>query len=217
MTDDTSITNGRDKQTNDAFSYHLSNLQFIINKKGEIIDISDAFCSRVGRQKEDLIGMSLEDTGLLTEESRKTFMVRNVSRLVGKEKPFFNLDVKTMDGAVLSLEIDAKPFVKQGKVIGEIGIVRRIIAPTQSIKVSEEQPGQRQVRGTPAEPRPDSEKITREHQERNNHNESEFDSLQNDLHKNELRRMNDRLHKNMADIEEKTYEIQRLQEELQRT
>ncbi len=71
------------------------NLSFVTNKKGELIEISDLFCKKVGCVREDILGVSLEDIGLLTEESRKKVMYRNVSRLVGKREVLFNIDQRT--------------------------------------------------------------------------------------------------------------------------
>ena len=103
MTDETDTNNGfrREKRTNDGVSFDMSALQFITNMEGEIIDISDAFCQRMGFLKEELLGVTWEDTGLLTEESRKKILFRNVSRLVGKEKPVFTVDVKTHEGGII--------------------------------------------------------------------------------------------------------------------
>ena len=147
MTNKTHINNssGREKQINDTFTYHMNNLQFITNKKGEIIDVSDAFCQRVGRPKEELLGVALEDTGLLTEESRKKILYRNIFRLVGKEKPVLILEVKTREGSSIALEIDTKPYIKQGKIVGEIGIVKKIVSLNKTGRAEKEQLAERQT------------------------------------------------------------------------
>jgi PAS domain S-box-containing protein len=183
MTDETYTNNGfgREKRTNDGFSFNMSALHFITNKKGEIIDVSDAFCQKIGFLKEELLGVALEDTGLLTEESRKKILYRNVSRLVGKEKTVFMLDVKTHEGGFISLEIDTKPFIKQGEIVGEIGIVRKIVPRNEARRTQEDQPQARQQRIPLAESRAELDKIIMERREANNRIESELDSVQNDL------------------------------------
>ncbi|MCJ7698173.1 MAG: PAS domain S-box protein, partial [Thermoplasmata archaeon] len=220
MTDETYTNNGleREKRTNDGFSFNMSTLQFITNKKGEIIDVSDAFCQKVGFLKEELLGVALEDTGLLTEESRKKILYRNVSRLVGKEKTVFMLDVKTHEGGFISLEIDTKPYIKKGEIVGEIGIVRKIVPLNETRRAEENQPQVKQQRMLSVESRPDLEKIIKERREVNNRIESELDSIQNDLQRKELHKINEQLRRNMIELEEKRgQELRARNDEIRRT
>ncbi|GAG47362.1 unnamed protein product, partial [marine sediment metagenome] len=62
----------------DSFYLNEKNFSFVTNKKGELIEVSDLFCKKLGCVKDDILGLTLEDTGLLTEESRKKMMYRNV-------------------------------------------------------------------------------------------------------------------------------------------
>ncbi len=205
MTDETYTNNGfgREKRTNDGFSFNISTLHFITNKKGEFIDVSDAFCQKVGFLKEELLGVAWEDTGLLTEESRKKILFRNVSRLVGKEKPVFTVDVKTREGGTISLEVDTKPFIKQGEIIGEIGIVRKIVPLNETRRTQEDQPQARQQRIPLTESRAELDKIIMERRQANNRIESELDSVQNELQRKELHKINEQLRRNMIELEEK--------------
>ena len=118
---------GSDSENQDLPSYDTNALRFIVNKKGGLIDISDAFCQLIGRKKEELLGEPFEETGILTEESRKKMIYRNISRLIGKETPSFTIEMVTKEQGIISLEITSKPYTKNGEIIGEIGNVRRII------------------------------------------------------------------------------------------
>ena len=110
----------------DSYSLYLNTIDpvFIINRKGEFTDVNNAFCQKIGRSEEEILGMRIGEASFLTEEARKKAMYRHVSRLIGRETPVYTLDVITKSGFVLSLEIDTKPYVKHGEVAGEIGIVK---------------------------------------------------------------------------------------------
>ncbi|RLF32958.1 MAG: hypothetical protein DRN08_06045, partial [Thermoplasmata archaeon] len=118
--------------TDDEYNTFLNSRKpvFITNKRGEFIDVNEAFCKQIGYAKDELLGLPLEETFFLTEDARKTVMYRNVSRLIGKNTPVYTLDVQTKKGDVLSLEIGTKPFFKNGKIAGEIGVVRKTIKRT---------------------------------------------------------------------------------------
>ena len=68
------MARGSIKKEDDSLYLADQNLSFVTNKKGELIEISDLFCKKVGCVREDILGVSLDDTGLLTEESRKKVM-----------------------------------------------------------------------------------------------------------------------------------------------
>jgi PAS domain S-box-containing protein len=71
---------------------------FIIDRKGEFIDVNDAFCKKLGLSKKEIIGTRIGEANFLTESGRKEAMYRHVSRLIGKETPIYTLDVMTRDG-----------------------------------------------------------------------------------------------------------------------
>lgn len=97
---------------------------FITDKKGEIIGVNNAFCQKIGRSKEEILRMNIWEASFLTEKARKKALYRNVFRLTGKETPVYTLDVIVKSGDILSLEIDTKPYIKDKRVVGEIGIVK---------------------------------------------------------------------------------------------
>ena len=119
---------------NDSFHENSHTPSFVIDKKGRLLDVNNAFCQKLGCNKDEVLGLKLKDTGLLTEESRKKMMWMHVSRLIGKRKPFFTIDVTTKDGDVLTLEINTKPYIKNGRKVGEIGVVRKTLEFTKPEK-----------------------------------------------------------------------------------
>ena len=130
MIDNSEITRKREKivdNDNQISHYlHSQNPVFIINRKGTFTNLNDAFCKKLGVNSDSIIGRNIGDVTFLTEESRKQARVRNVSRLLGKESPHYNIDIITANGDITSLKIDTKPIIKRGRVIGEIGIAQKI-------------------------------------------------------------------------------------------
>jgi len=77
-------------------------------------------------EKDEIVGDVLQESNFLTQDSQKIAIRRQISRLIGKETQFYNLNVKTAKGDFLLLDIGTEPFIKDGKKIGEISIVERI-------------------------------------------------------------------------------------------
>ena len=130
MVDD--IRNKKDKVadgTNEDFaSMYLKNKNpvFIVNKKGKITEINDSFSKKIGVKKKNILGRDLSELNFLTDESKKKAKYRHISRLIGKEKPFYMLDIIDKKGNIQSAEIDTKPILKNGKVSGEIGFITKM-------------------------------------------------------------------------------------------
>ena len=62
---------GENFNQNDLVDFNDRSLSFVTNNNGELIDASDAFCQRLGCKKDEILGSTLGDAGLLTEESHK--------------------------------------------------------------------------------------------------------------------------------------------------
>jgi len=109
---------GADLEENiDSFYLNTSNPVFILSRKGEFSEVNNAFCQKIGLSKHEILGTHIGDAVFLTESARKKAMHRHVSRLIGKETPFYTLDAIDRAGDVVTLGIDTKPIVKQGKVM----------------------------------------------------------------------------------------------------
>ena len=99
---------------------------FILNKKGELINVNDAFCKKLGLLKKDILGSNLQESSFLTQGSQRQVSYRQIAKLIGKEAPFYELDVRNNKGDILSLDIETQMFSEDGEVAGEIGIVKNI-------------------------------------------------------------------------------------------
>jgi len=168
-------------------------LHFVVNKKGELIKVSDLLCKKVGCAQEDILGMTLEDTKLLTKEGRKSIMLRKASRLIGKDNPFYNLEIKTTDNNVLFLDIETKPYIKNRKNIGEIGLVKKITSETSNKKNQSDK------------------KFILSNKVKNN----KKDYFKSDfINKKDVHNMNDKSQTKRLELEEKDHKIRKLQAEI---
>ncbi len=111
--------------TENLSSFYLNNsdLIFSIDKKGEFI------------------GVNIWKTSFFTMKAREEALFRKVSRLIGKERSVYNLDVVVKNKNFFSLEIDTKPYIKNKIVAAEIGIIKngkKIIHNIKNVKVLSE-------------------------------------------------------------------------------
>ena len=111
---------------------------FIVNRKGNITDVNDAFCKKIGIKSDDIVGRNIENVSFLTDEARKNARLRHVSRLLGKETPEYSLDAITKTGEIVSMDIDTKPIIQQGRVTGELGIVTKMTKISEKTKTAKE-------------------------------------------------------------------------------
>ncbi|MBU1941165.1 MAG: PAS domain-containing protein, partial [Candidatus Thermoplasmatota archaeon] len=115
--------------------------ELITNKKGEITDVNQAFCTLFHIQKEHLIGHALEDLDFITPESRKTIMLRNIQQLIGKQQPHFTFTARTPEGTLLSLQVKTTPHIHQGQPQGEkITIITPTIVSSPPTNKTPQQP-----------------------------------------------------------------------------
>jgi len=106
-------------ENNISFYLNSHNPVFILNRKGEFTEVNDAFCKNIGMRSYEILGKNIGDVNFLTDDSRKQARVRNVSRLLGKESPNYNINIIPKNGDTKTLKIDTKPITKQGRIIGE--------------------------------------------------------------------------------------------------
>ena len=118
----------RNDSEDQAFSIYLNskNPVFVIDRKGNFTNINDAFSEKIGIPKDKILGTNIGDVSFLTKASQKEARLRHVTRLLGKQTPVYSLDVIDKDGDISTMQIDTKPQIKQGKVVGEVGIVRKL-------------------------------------------------------------------------------------------
>jgi len=202
-----------------TYSFYLTsrNPAFITNKKGELIDVNESFSKKLGFTKEEIVGVSLQEASFLTEEARKQAMYRHITKLIGKETPFYSLDVQTPKGDILSLDVDTKPYIKNGKLIGEFNFVRKASAFTPAKKKKSQ--AEKLEEESKSESR-DLLKVLDKAKEKNYEirqmqTELEKKYADLDLQKREFQQITQKWVGSQAELEEKNHEIRRLQAELE--
>jgi PAS domain S-box-containing protein len=197
---------------------------FITDRKGELISVNDAFCEILGVSRREITGLPFVDTGLLTKDAREQSMQRHVSKLIGKETPFYTMDVITKDGDILSLEIDTKSVIKNGKIAGEINIVQKITDQLYDKKKTHETRIEKMV-----EPRYklgdiDSLNSLEKVKEKTygfNQNQTDINDLEDlysdiDSHEEEIHLLNKKWIESQSELEDKNYAFRRLQNEFKK-
>lgn len=110
----------------DKVSRNLPDPIFAINTEGIFIDVNDALCKMSGYSREEIVGKSLLDVKFLPDLSKERALEQFVKRILGDNIEPYPLKVKNKKGDVFYVEINATPVKKNGKILGDIGVVRNI-------------------------------------------------------------------------------------------
>ncbi len=98
---------------------------YLIGEDGKFREVNEAFVNKLGFDREEIIGKSIENpVPFLSEESRQKAMENFRKRLKGEDISSYPLEIRMEDGEILYAEINANPIIQGGEVVGEIGIAR---------------------------------------------------------------------------------------------
>ena len=101
----------------------------LIDKKGRIIDINGKSVEISGYSKEDVLGKPIRVLSkILTKKSLRAVAVNFLKRMVGFNIPPYEIELIKKDGELLTFEVSAQPLRKNGKIIGDLGILRDVTA-----------------------------------------------------------------------------------------
>ena len=105
----------------------------VIDLKGKIIEVNRKSVELSGYSKEELIGKRLTVlSGILTGKSLTMAIGNYLKRVGGIDVPPYEIELNKKDGNVLTLEINSKSLQKDGKIYGELGILRDITGRKQA-------------------------------------------------------------------------------------
>ncbi|OKY78479.1 MAG: Signal transduction histidine kinase with PAS and PocR sensory domain [Candidatus Methanohalarchaeum thermophilum] len=104
---------------------------YILDRKGEIEEVNQAFCEKSGYDKDEIIGKTVNELPFLTEETKKMVLEGFRKRMAGEKVPFemeppYTVQVETKDGAKRFGQINISVLKKGDKPTGVVGIVRDI-------------------------------------------------------------------------------------------
>ena len=179
---------------------------FIIDFDGKIIDTNKKFSEIIGKSKENIINKKIEDIGSFSEEKTN----KNEG---GTSISFFSLQLAK--GNKITLKNEIKPYIKNGKIIGEKNIVKDFETINEINK--KEKPKKIKTTSRGLEFLNSLENVI-EKTENLRHFQEELEDAYYDLnfHRDELQSITRRWVETQVVLEERDYEIRKLNSELRR-
>lgn len=99
---------------------------YLINEKGEFLEVNDAFCQITGYGREETIGTNFNEAPFLPEKSQKKAARNFRKRKEGKKIPPYAIEVQAKNGESVYVEINTNLLKEDDKIIGLVGIARDI-------------------------------------------------------------------------------------------
>ena len=99
----------------------------LIDKKGKIIDFNDRFTEVGGYQREKFIGKNIRSlAGMITGKSMTRITSNFLKRMAGVHVSPYEVEIYRKNGELLTVEISARPLRKDGRIIGDLAILRDV-------------------------------------------------------------------------------------------
>jgi len=98
----------------------------ILSKRGKFIKINKKVEEVLGYKKENLIGKKSTEVGILTEKSKLIAFQKFIKRMDGFDIEPYEIEVIKKNGEMIIGEINASPVKHDGKIIGDMIIIRDI-------------------------------------------------------------------------------------------
>jgi PAS domain S-box-containing protein len=99
---------------------------FVLNSDGEFVDVNEKLVEISGYDKEEMLGKKFPEAEFLTEESKQKIAENFDNRMQGEDIAPYEITVKTKGGEYIFAELNVKPLIKEGQIVGEIGTARNI-------------------------------------------------------------------------------------------
>ncbi|MDY6959717.1 MAG: PAS domain S-box protein, partial [Halobacteriota archaeon] len=98
----------------------------VIDRKGKIIRMNRKIETDLGYTKDDYLGKNIFKIGLIAQDSIITAIAQLQRRLRGEESKPYDVNLVHREGGVIPYELNASWFEEDGKLIGDIIIMRDI-------------------------------------------------------------------------------------------
>ncbi len=105
----------------------------LISKRGKILDINERTRDYSGYAREKLIGKNISALSkVITRKSLATITKNLLKRMAGARVPPYEVELIKSDGELIDAEISAVAVRKEGKIVGDLAILRDITERKQA-------------------------------------------------------------------------------------
>ncbi|MBU0687280.1 MAG: PAS domain S-box protein [Candidatus Margulisbacteria bacterium] len=106
----------------------------IFSRLGKIILINEQLTKESGYPKEELEGMNVLFAPILDVKNKAIALKNFFARMRGQHIPPYELEMIRKDGSRVSVEVKAVPIIEDGKIVGDMAILRDLTERKQAEK-----------------------------------------------------------------------------------
>jgi PAS domain S-box-containing protein len=110
----------------------------IFDTNGVFVKVNNQVTNILGYKKEYLIGKTFGELDILTAESKKIVLENFVKRMKGENIPPYEIEILTKTKEIIHAEINAAPIFEDGKIVGDLVILRDLTERKKREKAEEE-------------------------------------------------------------------------------
>jgi PAS domain S-box-containing protein len=102
-----------------------NDILILIDKRGKILDVNEKIKDIGGYEREELLGKNVRSlTKMMTKKSRAIIVKNFMKRMVGINIPPYEVEMVRKDGQLATIEISAVAMRRNGKIVGDLAILR---------------------------------------------------------------------------------------------
>jgi two-component system cell cycle sensor histidine kinase/response regulator CckA len=102
-----------------------NDILILIDRRGKILDVNEKIKDIGGYEREELLGNNVRSlTKMMTKKSLAIIVKNFMKRMVGINIPPYEVEMVRRDGQLLTIEINAVAMRRNGKIAGDLAILR---------------------------------------------------------------------------------------------
>ncbi len=104
-----------------------NDILMLLDNKGRIVDVNARIEDIGGYKREELIGKDIRTLSSIMPKKSLDMVAKNyLKRMAGKNVPFYDVEMFKKNGEQLIIQINAMAVRKEGKIIGDLAILRDV-------------------------------------------------------------------------------------------